>query len=333
MKRWLWVIPPLLGVAAYFATSQGGPRPSSTTATKSLGVREEARFSDVKRVLDELDQAHQRSLEEEIAQENTWDIAKLKEALLQAKRASVHASELDDWDAEEYQDIKRHRFANELGKRLKSEALEWILKEDPDLKASVMSGWAEADPASALQQVLTSKTKEPCSNETLLRLLQYQASLGSAALADACAKLPWELFQYNSSDPFGDIGSFDFPADLDITPWIQSGSAAALEKDGNHLRGFFSNWARKDPTEALAHWKDWPGQNDEASEMRAREILEAGIDDPAVRLQVRSALAALPPEEMSAFSKELRASSSDRSIMLFSLYPELEKEKVNSSGR
>lgn len=330
---WAWLIPPLLGVAAYFATSQGGVEWPRSAASKSANVREETRLTDVQAVLSHLEHAHERSLAEEEAKESSLDLASLKQELLESKQALAHARDLGDWDAEEYCDLKRHRLAKELGKRLKGEALEMILKEEPDLKHVVMEGWAEADASSAFQHVLESETKEPCSTATLFQLLQYQASLGNAALSNACARIPWELFQFRSSDPFSENGVFDLPAKVDVAPWIQSGSALALAKDGIQLGNLFSNWARLNPSDALAQWKDWPHGGDDISGKRAVEILEPGLEDPSDCLRIRHALAALPKEELARFSKELEGSGEEQSDRMFALYPELDQSHDQTESR
>ena len=222
--------------------------------------------------------------------------------------------------------------ARELGKRQRAEAFEWILKECPDLRLATMSGWAEADPDSAFNAVISSGQELPCDTPTLMRLLDHQADQGGQALLEACRKVPWELLYYRqtgflgSNDPFGP--AMELPDGADVAAWINSGSLTELASLGVDIENVFATWAKQDPAEALAHWETMPNLHPLTPSRRIAQILQPGAENPESLKKTHQALLALPPEEIQKVSAELvnfrnLGLSPDYAAKLAELYPML----------
>lgn len=261
------------------------------------------------------------------------DSAALRSRLLELKKKFDGLPEDTDWDVHERMATQLISMARELGKRQRADAFDWILEECPDLGLATMSGWAESDPGSAFDAVISSQRQLPCDTPTLMRLLQHQADQGGQALLEACRRVPWEQFYYgqpsslSGSDPFGE--RMELPEGADVALWLESGALTELADLGVGVDNVFTTWAKQDPAGALANRETVPGLHPITPGRRVAQILHPGTENPESLEAIRQALLALPPEEFQKVSAEL-ASFGDLGISpeyaakLAELYPMLE---------
>lgn len=305
MRKSYWLIPPLLGTVA-FVTLREFDRVDTTVGGASLvqtkredrartGVAEA--FAGFDQELEELRRAEEAGL----AMMGVDDL-KLQILALKEKMDGFHSE--TPWSLVESTEAKIRRAAFELGKRMKQEGLDWVHAHAPDLAHSTMDGIAEVDPDLALALVSASGQLNPCSTGTLMRLLQQQAEQGPAALGKACAEVPWELF-YAKDDPFD--GGFEIPENADVEPWIESGAALALAKDGVEIPDLFYRWANHDPAQALSAWEDWPDIGQNSSIFRVSAILHAGQANSEASSRITAGLERLPPTELEKLAAKLAA--------------------------
>jgi hypothetical protein len=225
------------------------------------------------------------------------------------------------WDLVESAEVKIRRVACELGKRLKQEGLDWVLAKCPDSARTAMDGIAEVDPSLAFGLVVASERPNPCFTETLMKLLQHQAEQGPAALGKACTAVTWELF-YAKDDPFE--APFEIPDGADVAPWVESGAALALAKDGVEIPNFFDRWAAHDPARALSAWENWPDTGVNSPTFRVSAILGAGRTSNEVASRITAGLEQLPPgefEKITAMLEVLKKINRPAAAELESLYP------------
>lgn len=261
------------------------------------------------------------------------DSAALRSRLLELKKKFDGLPEDTDWDVHDRMTTQLISMAQELGKRQRAEAFEWILEECPDLRLATMSGWAESDPDSAFDAVISSGRELPCDTPTLMKLLDHQADQGGQALLEACRKVPWELLYYRqtgflgSDDPFGP--AMELPEGADVAAWISSGSLTELASLGVDINHVFATWAKQDPAEALANRGTMPDLDPATPVGRILQILHPGTESPENLEAIHQALLALPPEELQKVSRELSNMGAARispeyAAKLAELYPMLE---------
>jgi len=305
MRKSHWLMPPLLGAAA-FVTMRGVDRAEiNDTGTPVVQAkREDPTRAGVAQALASLDQEleeQRRAGELDLA---TMDADDLKLQILALKQRMDGFDQETPWDRVESVQFKIRRAACELGKRLKQEGLDWVLEKCPDSARSAMDGIAEVDPSLAFGLVVASERSNPCFRETLMKLLQHQAEQGPTALGRACTEVPWELF-YARDDPFE--SGFEIPEEADMTAWIQSGAALELAKNGVELTNFFERWATLDPAQALSAWEDWPDNEVNSSTFRVTAILLAGLTSNELASRITAGLQQLPTAELEKLEVKLGA--------------------------
>jgi hypothetical protein len=305
MRKSYWLIPPLLGTAAFFTLREFDRVDTiSSTASVVQGKRDDRAgtgvaeaFAGFEQELEELRRAEEAGLV-------TMGVDDLKLQILALKQKMDGFHSETPWSLVESTEAKIRRAAIELGKRLKQEGLDWIHATSADLARSAMDGIAEVDPDLALALVIASGRQNPCSTGTLMQLLQHQAEQGPAALGKACAAVPWELF-YAKDDPF-DAG-FEIPENAAVAPWIESGAALALAQDGVEIPDFFYRWATHDPAQALSAWEDWPDIGQNSSIFRVSAILHAGQANSEAVSRITDGLERLPPGQLEKLAAKLVA--------------------------
>jgi hypothetical protein len=335
MGKFLWLIPPLLGGMSFAVFRSLGPREPVAEAGSPESSRLEApanRTADVESLLEEFEATWKEVQHAESLSVLGLDSAALRSRLLETKKKFDGLPEDTDWDVHDRMTTQLISMARELGKRQRAEAFEWILKECPDLRLATMSGWAESDPDSAFDAVISSGRELPCDTPTLMRLLDHQADQGGQALLEACRKVPWEMLYYERSgflggdDPFGP--AMELPEGADVAAWINSGSLTELASLGVNINNVFATWAKQDPAEALAHWETMPNLHPLTPSRRIAQILQPGTENPEILKKTYQALLALPPEEIQKVSAELvnfrdLGLSPDYAVKLAELYPML----------
>jgi hypothetical protein len=313
MRRSLiWFVPPFLGVAAYFAGRANSTAPSaSSTAITEVATRATTRekpITDFAAELDRLNRGEQQEDEkqaiypsESFTQLNGEELRARIEALI--KKLKIKGDSRD-WEQIEADRESLMKAIHDLAILEKKDALDWINEHFPACRKALMQAWAAADPDGALQAVIGSKRKPPCSYDTLSELLQGVATQSPAALRDACDRVPWELFSNTDADedPFGGLPGISIPRGTDPRPWIESGAAEELARKGVSISGLFSEWARIDPAGALARIEDWPDHNFPAS-TRLGDLLWTGIGDKQRAGEISLLLEELPPERLTKMAK------------------------------
>ena len=299
MKLHLWLIPPLLGIAAYFAAGAGVGARSSRGSGPEEGklVHESPKRSDVAAALGEFEQEWQALKKETSTEDTRLTVTALRDKIVALKKALEALPDDTDWSTIEDFRERLSAAARELGKREGSKALAWAETIDPELRLDVMSGWAEADPDAAFEAVVACKRLGPCHGGTLTTLLLGKAAAGNAALAEACRQVPWELFLDMPGDPFRE-GPLHLPKEADIKPWIESGAARELAEEGMSIPYLFDRWAQMDAPQALEAALGWP----RTSEAGIMQVLGVGTKNEAKRDEIRSFLETLPPERFAEVS-------------------------------
>ncbi|WP_035614110.1 hypothetical protein [Haloferula sp. BvORR071] len=295
MRRSLWIIPPLLGIAAYFAAaakSGSGDVPPLATPGKSQERREAPTRGDVSAALAEFKQEWEVQQKQRASENATLSAAVLRDKILALKRTYEALPEDTDWDTSEDFQARMAAAAHELGRLQGGDAAAWIEGIDPELRFAVMAGWAESDPDAAFKAVTASERRGPCAITTLMELLQKKAGAGNAALALACSEVSWELFRDLPGDPFGE-NSLEIAVTADAAPWIESGAARALAEQGVRIDNLFTRWAGTDPSHALVAALDWP----RSSDSEILKVLGVGLKDSAKCDEIRRSLEGLPPEQ------------------------------------
>lgn len=299
MKLHLWLIPPLLGIAAYYAAGGGvGARcPQGSEPEEGKVVHESPKRSDVAAALGEFEQEWQALKKETSTEDTRLSAAALRDKIVSLKKALEALPDDSEWPTIEDFRERLAAAARELGKREGGKALAWAESIDPELRLDVMAGWAEADPDAAFEAVVASKRLGPCYGGTLTTLLLGKAAAGNAALAEACDRVPWELFLDMPGDPFAD-GPLHLPEDADIKPWIESGAARELAEEGMSIPNLFDRWAQVDAPQALEAALGWP----RTSEAGIMQVLGVGTKNEAKGDEIRSFLESLPPERFAEVS-------------------------------
>lgn len=312
MGKLLWLVPPLLGGMSFVVFRSLGLRNPIAEAGPVESTRVEPatnHAADVGSLLEDFQATWNGIQRSESLSILGLDSATLRSRLLELKKKFDGLPEDTDWDIHERMATQLISMARELGKRQRAEAFEWILKECPDLGLATMSGWAESDPGSAFDAVISTGDQLPCDTPTLMKLLDHQADQGGQALLEACRKVPWELLYYRqtgflgSDDPFGP--AMELPEGADVAAWINSGSLTELASLGVDIDNVFSTWAKQDPAEALANRGTIPDLEPRAPGRRIAQILQPGTESPESLEAIRQALLALPPEELQKVSREL----------------------------
>lgn len=336
MGKLLWLIPPLLGLMSFAVFRSLGPPEPVAEAGAVESIRPEPaanRTADVGSLLEEFEATWKEVQGAESLSILGLDSAALQSRLLELKKKIDSLPEDTEWDVRETMTTQLISMARELGKRQRAEAFEWILKECPDLRLATMSGWAESDPDSAFDAVISNGRELPCDTPTLMRLLDHQADQGGQALLEACRKVPWELLYYRqtgflgSDDPFGP--AMELPEGANVALWLKSGTLAELANLGVDVNHVFTTWAKQDPTEALANRETMPDLHPTAPGGRILQILHPGTESPESLEAIHHALLALPTEELQNVSRELSSfrdarMSPEYAAKLAELYPMLE---------
>lgn len=299
-----WLIPPLLGVIAFhLARSKAAVNSSQDSESVTKQVREFRSPSDLTESIASFHRKWARVESEREDEVNSMNVAELQARVLELKKKIAAFDSNTDWSTVERTEVGIRRAAVQLGKLAKLEALQWIGKESPEMRASAMTGVAEVDPDLALQEIIASKCQNPCFSGTLMGLLQREGEKGPAELAEACKAISWELDYHRLDDPFGE--PFSLSPDVDLRPWIESGAALALARDGIRLGNFFSIWARMDPKQALENWEAWPDPRSGGGNFRVAEILMAGLHSDEDRDRIMGAFEQLPDLERAKVSTAL----------------------------
>jgi hypothetical protein len=332
MRRFiLWLIPPLLGAGGYLLAGGGSPHPatdaSNPAAPAGKTASRQAPITNLTAEFQRLEEAWQRQSSEQqrLAEHDKDDLSKLDGAELRARIQQLikqHEAFDDDtdWPTLESHAGKIREALHELAKSEGQAAVDWIDEHFPKLRLDVMDGWAAGDPEGALQAVLASKRKPPCSYETLTRLLLTRAAASPSALREASDRIPWEQFSYTaaSSDPFSTANSIEFPEETDLRPWIESGTAQAMARDGVSIGNLFRLWGKQDPAQALAQVEDWPAVATPLPQ-RLSGILLAGYRDKESQQRIAHALENLPPEQLQRLATAAKESGEHN--LLIKLYP------------
>lgn len=336
MGKFLWLIPPLLGLMSFVVFRSLGPGEAVAEAGGVEATRAEPatnQAADVEGMLEDFEATWKEIQGAESLSILGLDSAALRSRLLELKKKFDGLPEDTDWDVHEQMATQLISMARELGKRQRAEAFEWILKECPDLRLATMSGWAVSDPGSAFQAVISTGDQLPCDTPTLMKLLDHQADQGGQALLEACRKVPWELLYYGQTgllggdDPFGP--HMELPEGADVAVWLESGALAELANLGVDVNNVFTTWAKHDPAEALANRETMPDLHPGTPGGRIAQILHPGTESPESLEAIRQALLALPPEELQKVSRELSNMGAARmnpeyAAKLAELYPMLE---------
>lgn len=309
MKRYLWGFPPVLWLAGYFAATSGDKAaPSGPMKFQSERRCQAPDRTDIAEALGEFKETWASLHRQAVSESGALPAAKLRERILELKRACDELPEDSDWETVEDLQIRLAGAVHTLGWLQGKEAAAWLESLDPDfqLRFELMAGWAESDPDGAFQAVLTSSRQGPCSSETLMALLQQKAGAGDAVLNQACRDVPWELFRGVTDDPFDD-GSFSLAEGSDLQPWIESSAARELADQGVRIGNLFSRWAERNPDQALAGALDWP----RSADSEVMQVLGVGIRDPQMLGEISRSLEALPAKQF-ARVKEVVAKESER---------------------
>jgi hypothetical protein len=322
-----WMIPPLLGLGG-FMISRGAPGLKTGSGDpERMHTSLEARPDSVSALERELEELRERGdlarklFEEETALLSGIALRGRIEGLLK-KYASFDDD--TDWQVVEKTETALFVALFELGKREGKAGAEWIDEHAPERRGHVMAGWAEVDPDAALDAVLASKRKPPCFPETAMELLEHRAKAGPDALRSACSRFPWELLLAGKLNTYGD--ELLFQPSMDVKPWLESGAAEILARDGIPLSGFFTAWAGSDPAGALAGLDTWDDVRLPYPRL-VSELLAAGSQQEDLRANILRELEALPEEKLTRIADgvvEFGKGNSGRRELFFKLYPILE---------
>lgn len=306
MRRSLWVIPPLLGIAGYFAAASGGNAVGSPAGMMARASErpEPPTRSDVGAVLAELEQTVEARRNQEALELSKFSAEALREEILKLKQRQSVLTKDSDWNTVQRLGNRLYAAAQELGKRQGAEAIAWLQGTAQELSAAAMDGWAEVEPQAAFKAIIASDRRGPCRADTLMSLLQGKAEAGGATLKQACAQVPWELFRDLPGDPFQENDLW-IPEDADLQPWLESGAARELAAQGVGLTNLFNLWARRDPRSALIQSLDWPPE----AGPQTLFVLGVGLDSPESAERIRAVLEGLPEDQ---FSKVREAVSKHR---------------------
>lgn len=333
-KSLRWIIPPVLGLAAYLVSAKQNEVAAGGDATKPVEARREiGTLMDAGLALEEFQKEWEARQKEVKEQTMALSNADLREKILALRKAYLALGENADWGESE----RLHRLygdaVRELGKREGGAALAWAMEVEPELRNWVMEGWAKGDPEGAFQAVISSEKLAPCADWTLVELLKGKAAAGDVVLAQACRDVPWELFLDSRTDPFAD-GILNLAQDEieDARPWIESGAARQLAEEGILIGGLFTKWAELDARGAIENVLDWP----RGREVDLLLVLGPGLKDQDKLDELRGLLDELPPEQLERFSDALAGPalrrSGDFAGKLASGYPILVREREKEVG-
>jgi hypothetical protein len=319
-----WALPVLTGFAAYLWTAQAlspaatPPRPGNTPARARAA---ETRHTDVAALFVEFQQKNNtgtprpRSEVEALA---ALSGDQLRQSFLDLTQRLKAAK---DWGAGNDLFAQAARISAELGRREGEAGVTWVEDHLGDelydcqdrmsgtdswarqIRFAAIDAFAISDPAGALAHVTASTRLAPCSGDTVLGLLQGQAAAGDAALKEAATRIPWDLFD-SSGQYFSMPGAL--PRGADLQPWIRSGAARALAEEGVSIRGFFGNWARSDPAQAVTEWISWPHPSDFYREQATIEIVHGSAADPDSARRLDEVLAGLDETTAAAVMPAVR---------------------------
>jgi len=153
-----------------------------------------------------------------------------------------------------------------------------------------------------------------------------RAETSPSALKDLCARMPWLGILSGSRDPFSN--GVSLPDGAKVTPWIESGAAEAMARDGVPIANFFREWAKTDPARAIGQAAAWDDPETPYS-MRVTNALAAGLDSPECRERISRALDELSREEL----EKLTAGFAEYAVMnrkgyeeIADLYPALNRK-------
>lgn len=316
MKPGYWLIPPLLGLAAW-ALAVPAARTASSAVPKAVIAtpRRDAVPSRIEQTITDFHKewtAREKAKAEQDASAYPADadgLQKLITSLLEelqtlgTQRTGPSGQRdllPDDWRRYIACRARLMEATTRLGALSKGEGIAWLLSSAPNLRVAYMAGWASADPASAFDRVTNSKISEPCDCATLMKLLEARAGNNPDALKAACATVPWELFGSPTLNP-GD--HLRMAQGTNPAPWLDSGTARSLAERGMNIDGLFRSWATARPDEALASWESWPDATIPAELLpmarsnRLVETLSAGLDSDSSRDSMVTALERLPVAE------------------------------------
>jgi len=82
-----------------------------------------------------------------------------------------------------------------------------------------------------------------------------------------------------------------------VRPWLESGAALELKKEGVSLSNFLSRWTSESPEDALAQWQTGSGMAAGDSTKTLTRMLSLEPDDQSGRPAIRAALDRLSPEQ------------------------------------
>lgn len=322
MRKSHWLIPPLLGAVAFVTTRELDRAEIKDTRTPIVQAKREgptrAAVAEAFASVDQEFEEQRRAEELDLA---TMEADDLKLRILALRQKMDGFDRETPWSVVDGTKAKIRRAAYELGKRLKQEGLDWVLEMYPDSARSAMDGIAEVDPDLAFALVVACERQNPCFTATLMKLLQHEAEQAPAALGKACSAVPWELF-YVNDDPFE--GGLEIPESAAFAPWVESGAALALARDGVEIQNFFYRWSAHDPARALSAWEDWPDTGVNSSTFRVSAILAAGRTSSDVASRITAGLEQLPPGELEKLGAKLGAYkqiNGPAAAELESLYP------------
>lgn len=323
-----WLVPPLLGAVGFVASreiSHDGPEAVVIAERQEPGHARPGSAGDLQQDLEKLREQWELADGQEAEEIVSLTVAALRTKIEELLKKCASFNDETEWPVVEKTEKALLSALFELGKREGQAALEWIKEGSPEHRGQVMAGWAEADPDAALRAVIASKRKPPCFPETVMQLLQYRAAEGPDALREACSKVPWELILIAQMDPFKE--GFALQPDTDVRPWIESGAAEAMARDGITIPGLFTAWAAVDPAQALAKLDTWEDPRRPFPSL-VHDLLRAGVDKEDVREKILHGLEALPEEELTRISDGLEdfgKENSGRREALLKLYPILER--------
>ncbi|QJE94389.1 hypothetical protein [Luteolibacter luteus] len=329
-----WLIPPLLGLAG-FVVSRGMPagRPEAARGEKRRSTHEARPNSaaDLQRDLQKLREQAELASGQVAEADASLSTAALRGRIQELLKRLASFDDETEWLKVEKTEASLCVALFELGKREGMAAVEWVDECAPERRGHVMAGWAQADPDAALDAVIASKRKPPCFPGTVMELLQHRAKAGPEALRSAWSEIPWVLLFAGKTNSYQD--ELLFQPDMDVKPWLESGAAEALAKDGIPLSGFFSAWASTDPIGALARLDTWDDVRVPFSD-RVSEFLGAGWNKEDLRADIQRGLEALPEDRLARIAgglAEFGKGNPGRRNDLLNLYPIL-RHPTSESG-
>lgn len=318
------LLPPLLGVTGFVIGREMTRQAPVVSGVVQKKESEQARlltYQDLQRDLENLREERNRQDDREAEEIGSLSPAALRAKIEGLLKKAGSFNDDTDWPIVEATETALFRAIFELGKKDGEAALRWIEEKSPGHRGQVTAGWSEADPDAALRAVLLSKRKPPCFPETLMSLLQHRASDGAMALREACEEVPWELVLANIQDPFRE--GLQLPSGADVRPWIESGAAEAMARDGIAIPGLFTEWAAVDPDQALERVQSWEDPRNPFP-MLVHDLLRAGVDREDRQESISRALEALTHEQLTRIAAgltEFGERSPGRQRQLLELYP------------